>query len=239
MYSNSRCMRAHVWDFRARKYSSGHKACMLGATMKTVPVNQLFRSLLCVPPRSPRCCAPAARRPPRPSPRMRRTRTRQGQARGGAGANRRAHRTASVPQLKQRDALSARLREAELAIAAKRQRLDELHAGGARARSGAARNCAAEQTRTQNMLQAERASLAAQVRAAYMIGRQEELKLLLNQSNPAGLGRTLAYYGYFAQQRRAKIEAISSERSPAAAHWSRRSSSKPQELQASRGRREP
>ena len=65
-----------------------------------------------------------------------------------------------------------------------------------------------EQGRDQNALLAERAALGQQVRAAYMIGRQEELKLLLNQSNPASLGRTLAYYGYFAQQRGSKIEAI-------------------------------
>jgi septal ring factor EnvC (AmiA/AmiB activator) len=41
-----------------------------------------------------------------------------------------------------------------------------------------------------------------------MIGRQEQLKLLLNQSNPASLGRTLAYYGYFAEQRGRKIRSI-------------------------------
>jgi hypothetical protein len=34
-----------------------------------------------------------------------------------------------------------------------------------------------------------------------MIGPQEELELLLNQSNPTNLGRTLAYYRYFAQER--------------------------------------
>ncbi len=106
-------------------------------------------------------------------------------------------------QLKQRDALSARVRESELDIAAKRQKVDELHA----AQAGAERrrsDLRMEQTRNQNALQAERASLAAQVRAAYMIGRQQELKLLLNQSNPASLGRTLTYYGYFAEQRSAK-----------------------------------
>jgi septal ring factor EnvC (AmiA/AmiB activator) len=41
-----------------------------------------------------------------------------------------------------------------------------------------------------------------------MIGRQEEIKLLLNQTNPAGLGRTLAYYGYFARERSGKIDII-------------------------------
>jgi len=69
----------------------------------------------------------------------------------------------------------------------------------------------AEQGRGQSALQAERAALGQQVRAAYMIGRQEELKLLLNQSNPVGLGRTLTYHGYFAQERSGKIDAIQSQ----------------------------
>jgi septal ring factor EnvC (AmiA/AmiB activator) len=112
--------------------------------------------------------------------------------------------------LKQRDALSARVRESELVIAAKRQRLDELHAAELAAERRRA-ELRAEQTRAQNMLQAEQSTLAAQLREAYMLGPQDELKLLLNQSDPAGLGRTLAYFGYFAQQRSAKIESIRAE----------------------------
>jgi septal ring factor EnvC (AmiA/AmiB activator) len=111
-------------------------------------------------------------------------------------------------ELKQRDALSARLRAAELVITAKRRRLDELRAAQVAAERRRSELRALE-ARDQNALQAERAALAAQVRAAYMIGRQEQLKLLLNQSNPAGLGRTLAYYGYFADARSNTIEAIS------------------------------
>jgi septal ring factor EnvC (AmiA/AmiB activator) len=109
--------------------------------------------------------------------------------------------------LKQRDTLNARVREAELAIAAKRQRVDELRTAklAAERRRSELR---AEQTRDQNALREQQASLAAQVREAYMIGRQDELKLLLNQSNPASLGRTLTYYGYFARQRGEKIAAI-------------------------------
>jgi septal ring factor EnvC (AmiA/AmiB activator) len=110
-------------------------------------------------------------------------------------------------ELEQRDALSARLRETELVITAQRRRLDELHAERA-AVERRRTELRGEQLRDQNSLQAERAALAAQVQAAYMIGRQEQLKLLLNQSNPAGLGRTLTYYGYFAAQRSVKIDAI-------------------------------
>ena len=110
-------------------------------------------------------------------------------------------------ELKQRDSLSARLRAAELLITAKRRRLDELRAAQVAAERRRS-ELRAQQGRDQNALQAERDSLAAQVRAAYMIGRQEQLKLLLNQSNPAGLGRTLAYYGYFAEARSNTIDAI-------------------------------
>jgi septal ring factor EnvC (AmiA/AmiB activator) len=113
-------------------------------------------------------------------------------------------------QLAQRDSLSARVRETELVIAAKRQHVDELHAEqlvAERHRS----ELRAEQGRNLNALQSERASLASQARAAYMIGGQEELKLLLNQSNPARLGRTLAYYGYFAEQRSQKIKSIQND----------------------------
>jgi septal ring factor EnvC (AmiA/AmiB activator) len=110
-------------------------------------------------------------------------------------------------ELKERDAFRARLREAELLITAKRQRLDTLRAAelGAERRRSELR---AQQGREQHALQAERAALSEQVRAVYMIGRQEQLKLLLNQSNPAGFGRTLTYYGYFAQERSAKIDTI-------------------------------
>jgi murein hydrolase activator len=113
-------------------------------------------------------------------------------------------------ELKERDALSARLREAELVITAKRQRLDSLRAAEAAAERRRS-ELRAEQGRDQNALQAERAALGQQVRAAYMIGRQEQLKLLLNQSNPASLGRTLTYYRYFAQERSGKIDTIQSQ----------------------------
>ena len=110
-------------------------------------------------------------------------------------------------ELKQRDASSARLRETELVITAKRQRLDALRAAQAAAERRRS-ELRGEQLGEQNALQAERAALAAQVRAAYMIGRQEQLKLLLNQSNPASLSRTLTYYGYFAEERSSKIGTI-------------------------------
>jgi septal ring factor EnvC (AmiA/AmiB activator) len=46
------------------------------------------------------------------------------------------------------------------------------------------------------------------MRAAYLIGRQEPLKLLLNQEDPALAGRMFAYYGYFGRARAGQIQAI-------------------------------
>jgi septal ring factor EnvC (AmiA/AmiB activator) len=110
-------------------------------------------------------------------------------------------------ELKQRDVLNARLREADLAVTEKRRRLDSLHAEelGAERRRNELRQ---EQARNQSALQAERAALAAQVRAAYMIGPQGQMKLLLNQTSPVEVGRMLAFYRYFVSARAARIVEI-------------------------------
>lgn len=54
-------------------------------------------------------------------------------------------------------------------------------------------------------LEAERQLLARQLRAAYLLGRQEQVKLLLNQEDPARLGRALTYYRYLNQARLKRI----------------------------------
>lgn len=48
--------------------------------------------------------------------------------------------------------------------------------------------------------------LARQVQAAYMIGEQEYLKLILNQEDPSSVGRTMTYYQYFNRARLSGIE---------------------------------
>ena len=113
-------------------------------------------------------------------------------------------------ELKERDALNARLREADLGITAERRRLEALDAEAQAAeRKRAALR--AEQARIRNALDAERTELAAQVRAQYMMGRSDEMRLLLRQENPADAGRMLTFYGYFARARAAKIEEIGAE----------------------------
>jgi len=110
-------------------------------------------------------------------------------------------------ELQQRDELGARLRDAELEITEKRRRLEELRISEAAAERRRTQ-LRAQQTRDQDELTAERETLGSEMRAAYMIGREEQLKLLLNQNDPAALGRTLAYYQYFAQQRSSTIANI-------------------------------
>jgi septal ring factor EnvC (AmiA/AmiB activator) len=54
----------------------------------------------------------------------------------------------------------------------------------------------------------ETEALAEQVRAAYMSGGQERVKLLLNQRDPATLGRLLRYYEYFNDFRSSNIQVV-------------------------------
>ena len=63
-----------------------------------------------------------------------------------------------------------------------------------------------QQQQTRNKLAGQRKILSQQIRAAYMIGQQEYLKLLLNQENPAAIGRTLTYYDYFHKARSHHID---------------------------------
>lgn len=68
-----------------------------------------------------------------------------------------------------------------------------------------------EYAHTNAQLETERQLLARQLRAAYLIGRQEQVKLLLNQEDPARLGRALTYYRYLNRARLtriAKVEAM-------------------------------
>ncbi len=57
-------------------------------------------------------------------------------------------------------------------------------------------------------LNAERSTLARHVRSAFMAGRNDYLKLLLNQEDPARVGRVLAYYDYSSRSRIETINTI-------------------------------
>jgi septal ring factor EnvC (AmiA/AmiB activator) len=53
-----------------------------------------------------------------------------------------------------------------------------------------------------------RKALAKQIMAAYRLGRESRLKLILNQDSPALLSRTLAYYDYFSRSQTSQIKEL-------------------------------
>ncbi len=65
-----------------------------------------------------------------------------------------------------------------------------------------------EKRTLEKRLATQRELLARQIRAAWMIGKQEYLKLLLNQEDPARLGRVMTYYRYFNAARSRRIDAV-------------------------------
>lgn len=89
--------------------------------------------------------------------------------------------------------VSLRLKELEEEIQKRKTRLDQLN------------QTIAEHEKA---LELERAYLSRQIRAAFMDGRSDYLKLLLNQEDPAKVGRVLAYYDYYNRSRIDSINTI-------------------------------
>jgi septal ring factor EnvC (AmiA/AmiB activator) len=107
----------------------------------------------------------------------------------------------------ERDRLSSELKSAELSVGKVRDALAEVR--HARAEAAARRAALAlEKRQRETQVQENRAALAGQLRAAYLIGRQEPLKLLLNQKDPALAGRMFVYYSYFGRARAGQIKLI-------------------------------
>ncbi len=105
------------------------------------------------------------------------------------------------------DRMTRELKSAELAVGAARGALDQLQ--GERAERAQRRaQLAAQKRQLQSQIAAERTALAGELRAAYLIGRDEPLKLLLNQQDPARAGRMLAYYSYFGRARADELARI-------------------------------
>lgn len=113
-------------------------------------------------------------------------------------------------ELRERDSVQASLREAELRISrlTREQRSLEKKADTARQRL--------------NDLEAEQAVLAAEkrtqldwlgktVRASYQAGRQERIKLLLNQEQPDQIARLLRYQEYYQRARSNRLKAVNGE----------------------------
>ena len=109
-----------------------------------------------------------------------------------------------------RDRLTRQLRATEESVGKAQAALDGLRQ---QRQAGATQRAQLETQKRQleSDLAGNRSVLAGQMRAAYLIGREEPLKLLLNQGNPAQAGRMFVYYSYFGRARALKIQAIEAD----------------------------
>lgn len=110
----------------------------------------------------------------------------------------------------ERDRLTGELQNIEVAISEQRMRIRDLEREQ-RYTEKKKQALDAELAEREALLDKESTELATQVRAAYMSGSQEKIKLLLNQRDPATLGRLMAYYRYLNDYRADNIAAVMDE----------------------------
>jgi septal ring factor EnvC (AmiA/AmiB activator) len=110
-------------------------------------------------------------------------------------------------QTSRRDTLATELRAAETAAGELARNLATTRTELAAATRRAA-ELAEQRERAAATALAERAQLAGQLRQAWQAGRQERLQLMLNQQDPAALGRMLVYHDYLNRYRAARLEGL-------------------------------
>jgi septal ring factor EnvC (AmiA/AmiB activator) len=103
--------------------------------------------------------------------------------------------------------LQRQLQDREEDIGEVAQRLEQLHSALID-KENTLVDLKQQQQRQQQQLVAQRQVLAQQIRSAYIMGRQDYLKLWLNQQEPFTVGRMLNYYSYFNRARTSQIASI-------------------------------
>ncbi len=113
-------------------------------------------------------------------------------------------------ELRERDTVQADLRDAELRISrlAREQRSLEQKANEARQRLAGLEK---EQARLAREKQTQLDWLGKAVRASYQAGRQERIKLLLNQEQPDQIARLLRYQEYYQRARSDRLKTVNGE----------------------------
>lgn len=106
-----------------------------------------------------------------------------------------------------RDRESRALREAETAVASRIRALEETRRER-RAVAGRRDDLAARKAGLSAALEEDSEALATELRASWMMGGEPRLKLMLNQQDPAELGRMMTWYGYLARERTGRIVAL-------------------------------
>ncbi|MCK5499241.1 MAG: hypothetical protein KAI77_08565, partial [Gammaproteobacteria bacterium] len=92
--------------------------------------------------------------------------------------------------------IALNIREIEKQLRQRGKRLDELKG---------------KKSSHEKVLSEQKSALAQQIRSAYMVGKNDYIKLLLNQEDPARVGRVLAYYDYHNQTRAQQIHSVNTE----------------------------
>ncbi len=110
----------------------------------------------------------------------------------------------------QRDRLARELKRTEESVGGVRGELERLRKERV-AREAKRRELAVAKREREAEITAERNALAGQIRAAHLIGREEPLKLLLNQQDPALVARMFTYYEYFGRARAEQIQSIETQ----------------------------
>lgn len=140
----------------------------------------------------------------------------------GAADNKTEHSSAQLEKLRARiesvqtsldrdrrrqDALRTQLEDAERQMTNLSTELTALNQQIAE-QSARWRRTDAERAEAEAVLQQQRAELAQQIRAAYMIGRRGQTKLLLNQDHGLRLSRVMTYYDYLNRARVQRIDNV-------------------------------
>ena len=110
----------------------------------------------------------------------------------------------------ERDRVTGELQETEVAISEQRMHIKDIEREQ-QFTEKKKQALAGDLTEREAHLDLESGQLADQVRAAYMSGSQEKIKLLLNQRDPATLGRLMAYYRYLNDYRAENVAAVIDE----------------------------
>ncbi|NJO17898.1 MAG: peptidoglycan DD-metalloendopeptidase family protein [Thioploca sp.] len=103
--------------------------------------------------------------------------------------------------------LQRQLQDREEDIGEVAQKLEQLH-GTLVDKENTLADLKKQQQFQQQQLIAQSQVLAQQIRSAYIMGRQDYLKLWLNQQEPFTIGRMLTYYSYFNRARTSQIASI-------------------------------
>jgi septal ring factor EnvC (AmiA/AmiB activator) len=92
--------------------------------------------------------------------------------------------------------IALNIREIEMQLHNRNERLNQLND---------------RKSRHEKALTEQKQALSQQIRSAYIVGKNDYMKLLLNQEDPARVGRALAYYDYHNQARAQQINSVNTE----------------------------